>query len=36
MSLQEITDADFAEEVLGSDQPVLVEFWASGAVRATR
>jgi thioredoxin 1 len=28
MTLQEITDADFETEVLGSDQPVLVEFWA--------
>ena len=28
MSLQEITDADFAAEVLTSDVPVLVEWWA--------
>lgn len=28
MTLQEITDADFEHEVLSSDQPVLVEFWA--------
>lgn len=28
MSLQEITDADFEHEVLSSDEPVLVEFWA--------
>ncbi|GAA4085830.1 thioredoxin [Nocardioides kongjuensis] len=28
MTLQEITDADFETEVLASDQPVLVEFWA--------
>lgn len=28
MSLQEITDADFATEVLTSDVPVLVEWWA--------
>ncbi|MBU2695196.1 thioredoxin [Pimelobacter sp. 30-1] len=27
-TLAEITDADFASEVLGSDVPVLVEFWA--------
>ncbi|AIY15983.1 thioredoxin [Pimelobacter simplex] len=27
-TLPEITDADFASEVLGSDVPVLVEFWA--------
>ncbi len=28
MTLQEITDADFATEVLSSDVPVLVEWWA--------
>lgn len=28
MSLQEITDADFAAEVLTSHVPVLVEWWA--------
>lgn len=28
MTLQEITDADFEHEVLASEQPVLVEFWA--------
>ena len=28
MTLQEITDADFEAEVLGSDVPVLVEWWA--------
>lgn len=27
-TLPEITDADFATEVLGSEVPVLVEFWA--------
>jgi thioredoxin 1 len=25
----DITDADFAEQVLGSDTPVLVDFWAT-------
>ena len=28
MSIQEITDDEFAHEVLESDLPVLVEFWA--------
>jgi thioredoxin 1 len=28
MSIHEITDDEFAHEVLGSDLPVLVEFWA--------
>ncbi len=28
MTLQEITDADFDHEVLASEEPVLVEFWA--------
>lgn len=27
--LQAVTDADFAERVLTSDKPVLVEFWAT-------
>ncbi|AHH93440.1 thioredoxin [Kutzneria viridogrisea] len=27
--LPEVTDADFGEQVLTSDKPVLVEFWAS-------
>ena len=27
--LQEVTDADFADRVLTSDKPVLVEFWAA-------
>jgi thioredoxin 1 len=27
--LQEVTDADFADRVLTSDKPVLVEFWAT-------
>jgi thioredoxin 1 len=27
--LQEVTDADFRDRVLTSDQPVLVEFWAT-------
>ncbi|MEO1128619.1 MAG: thioredoxin [Planctomycetota bacterium] len=26
--VQEFTDANFQDEVLGSDQPVLVDFWA--------
>lgn len=29
-STVEITDSNF-EEILKSDQPVLVDFWASGA-----
>jgi len=28
MKLVEITDANFQQEVLDSDQPVLVDFWA--------
>jgi len=28
MTVHPITDADFDAEVLGADQPVLVEFWA--------
>ncbi|HEY0495556.1 MAG TPA: thioredoxin [Kutzneria sp.] len=27
--LPQVTDADFAERVLTSDKPVLVEFWAT-------
>jgi len=27
-SVQELTDANFEQEVLKSDQPVLVDFWA--------
>jgi thioredoxin 1 len=27
--VREVTDADFAEQVLGADQPVLVEYWAT-------
>jgi thioredoxin 1 len=27
-SIREITDSDFEAEVLNSDQPVLVDFWA--------
>ena len=30
MHAQPVTDADFADEVLGSDLPVLVDFWAPG------
>jgi thioredoxin 1 len=26
--VQEVTDATFADEVLGADRPVLVDFWA--------
>ena len=29
MTLQQITDADFEREVLASDVPVLVEWWAT-------
>lgn len=28
----DVTDADFAEKVLGSDTPVLVDFWAEWCV----
>jgi thioredoxin 1 len=28
MSTKAVTDASFAEDVLGSDKPVLVDFWA--------
>ena len=27
--MTEVTDADFAEQVLGADVPVLVEYWAT-------
>ena len=30
----EITEANFEEVVMKSDKPVLVDFWASGAVLA--
>ena len=29
MTIQQTTDADFADDVLGSDVPVLVEWWAT-------
>lgn len=29
MSVMNITNANFQQEVLGSDKPVLVDFWAS-------
>jgi thioredoxin 1 len=28
MAAVEVTDATFADEVLGADEPVLVDFWA--------
>jgi thioredoxin 1 len=28
MATKAVTDASFAEDVLGSDKPVLVDFWA--------
>jgi len=28
-SLLNVTDSDFSEEILGSDVPVLVDFWAA-------
>ena len=33
-SLHDVTDANFQAEVLESEQPVLVDFWAPGAGRA--
>ncbi|MCC9710622.1 thioredoxin [Streptomyces sp. MNU76] len=29
MALKNVTDASFAQDVLGSDKPVLVDFWAA-------
>lgn len=29
MTIRQTTDADFADDVLGSDVPVLVEWWAT-------
>lgn len=28
MSIKAVTDADFEAEVLNSDKPVIVDFWA--------
>ncbi len=35
-STKAVTDATFDAEVLKSDKPVLVDFWARGAARASR
>jgi thioredoxin 1 len=33
-NITHVTDATFSDDVLKSDTPVLVDYWASGAARA--